>query len=1068
VKISCCRPSCGRVTLAGVIYSFDSFELDTETFELREAGEAMPIQRKVFDVLRYLVEHRTRVVGKEELLEAVWPKEFVVDSAVHRVISHLRRALRQDGRDTPIETVHGRGYRFRADVQDCARQRVAVGPEAATVAAPALRAPASPDEPAVLAEPLEVEPFVGREDLLAELAQGLHDASRKSGRMYLLTGESGVGKTHVVEMFVREAQQKGAVLWKARCSDFEGVPAFWPWIQLLRICLKELPAGSPLEQRVQRLLAELVPEVGGPARVILSGPEAAGARFLLLDELSQFFIDMCSVDRQGRGGAAAQPTVHVLWLDDLTPEDADSFRVLHLLSAAIDAIPLVVVATMRTLSPAHGRALGVDAIPEAMHRIPLEGLTEHELFEYVSRTTPLANASLLASWLLQKTGGNPLFVREMLRYLAGSLGEQIVTLESLDELPLPAAVHEIVGRRLAALPPEVRQLLELAAVLGETFALPPLQRAAEIESASLLQILDDAVRLGLLRRELASRGYGFVHGVIRDALYQGLDSNDAAQLHLQVAQALEAHAVDGVDLSELAYHFYRSLPYGSPKQAQRYAVQAARAAGRATSYVEAARFMGWALEAQSFDREFDPHKRCRFLLSAGMSEHAAGNELAARSHVTDLVELAARYGYGDLLAVAAMILRPMSVAMRPQPDPLARRALEAALHYLPESHATLRSRVMSLLSWLPPYAHDRTKRLEMSSQARLLADPRDPRSEFDSLFARHLALSAPEDLHDARKLTTELLELCRTDPASISALEAHFFSYHTYMRCGELSSALRELESFGALSHEWRFPSSIWIYDRLCLQHSFYNADFDRTVSGLKELYERSERNELGFGSNFLHLFRSHLEREYGDRSELDWIPREDGAGFAVKTPAQHARSIREAAEAGRLAFARSELARMGRSGFRDLPRDGVFLATLAELSLAAIALDAREHAERLLDLLQPFSDQYALDEHAFSWGAVAYYVGQLAASAGQLGTAAEQLEHAMVLNARLGHRPQEVRTRLALGTVLLRHTDRRARDRGVGLLRGVHLASRELGLEATRRQIELALFKIGPLGDTA
>lgn len=103
---------------SGPCYRFGEFELDCSAFRLMCAGEPQEIGPKVFDVLRYLVEHPIRLVSKHELLDALWPNQCVEEAAVPWAISHARRALRQRGtRKTPIETVYGRGYRFTAAVE---------------------------------------------------------------------------------------------------------------------------------------------------------------------------------------------------------------------------------------------------------------------------------------------------------------------------------------------------------------------------------------------------------------------------------------------------------------------------------------------------------------------------------------------------------------------------------------------------------------------------------------------------------------------------------------------------------------------------------------------------------------------------------------------------------------------------------------------------------------------------------------------------------------------------------------------------------------------------------------
>ena len=107
--------------LRRVRYRFAEFDLDARTYTLTRAGHVLALQPKVFDVLRFLIEHRDRVVTKDELLDAVWPNEHGSESAVVWSISHARRALGQDrGQKQPIETVHGRGYRFTARVEPIA------------------------------------------------------------------------------------------------------------------------------------------------------------------------------------------------------------------------------------------------------------------------------------------------------------------------------------------------------------------------------------------------------------------------------------------------------------------------------------------------------------------------------------------------------------------------------------------------------------------------------------------------------------------------------------------------------------------------------------------------------------------------------------------------------------------------------------------------------------------------------------------------------------------------------------------------------------------------------------
>jgi class 3 adenylate cyclase/DNA-binding winged helix-turn-helix (wHTH) protein len=100
-------------------YVFGGYSLDTQCYELRRAGELIPLGPQVFNVLAYLVAYRDRVVSRDELFARLWPDQFVTDDALERCIRAARRAL-EDRPEAPryITTTRGRGYRFIAPVQE--------------------------------------------------------------------------------------------------------------------------------------------------------------------------------------------------------------------------------------------------------------------------------------------------------------------------------------------------------------------------------------------------------------------------------------------------------------------------------------------------------------------------------------------------------------------------------------------------------------------------------------------------------------------------------------------------------------------------------------------------------------------------------------------------------------------------------------------------------------------------------------------------------------------------------------------------------------------------------------
>jgi DNA-binding winged helix-turn-helix (wHTH) protein len=102
---------------SAMIYQFSAFEIDEEKRELRLNGREIALQPRVFDLLLYLVRNRDRVVGKEELLDALWADVIVGDAALQRGISLARSALQQGGADSAIRTYARHGYRFCAEIR---------------------------------------------------------------------------------------------------------------------------------------------------------------------------------------------------------------------------------------------------------------------------------------------------------------------------------------------------------------------------------------------------------------------------------------------------------------------------------------------------------------------------------------------------------------------------------------------------------------------------------------------------------------------------------------------------------------------------------------------------------------------------------------------------------------------------------------------------------------------------------------------------------------------------------------------------------------------------------------
>src|SRR5918912_2366360 len=111
-----------------MLYVFGDYALDTQLYELRHTGQPCKLEPRVFNVLAYLLQHRDRVVTKDELLEQLWPGRFVSEAALTSRLMAARRAIGDRGREQRlIQTLHGRGYRFIAPVAERITGRVPPG-----------------------------------------------------------------------------------------------------------------------------------------------------------------------------------------------------------------------------------------------------------------------------------------------------------------------------------------------------------------------------------------------------------------------------------------------------------------------------------------------------------------------------------------------------------------------------------------------------------------------------------------------------------------------------------------------------------------------------------------------------------------------------------------------------------------------------------------------------------------------------------------------------------------------------------------------------------------------------
>ena len=536
------------------VFAFGSFEADEALRELRREGRPVEIQPTPLRLLMYLLQNRERVIPKDELLDRVWSDTTVSDGVLFTALKEIRRALGDDGsRQRVIQTLRGRGYRLIAPVEE----RLAV--EAVATRSTQRGAPE----------------FVGRGPILDQLDAALEDALAGRGRIVLLAGEAGIGKTRTAEEFAAGAHARGVPVHSAWCREEKGAPPYWPWVQILRGLVDGLDADalrSKLGSGAARI-SRIVPEIRERLPDLPEAPTEADpeeARFRLFDAIAGFLT------------RASEREMRILIIDDLHWAGGSSLQLLEFLAHEIGATRILLLGTYRDVEVDRDHPLAGSLAELARHdvcvRIPLEGLQHEEVRELVQRLAGSDPSEDLVAEVLERTDGNPFFIRELLSLLSERHAEGVPVDAASRAREVPAGVRAVIRGRLQKLPPTCDEALEIASAIGREFAVEILEAASGVGSESVAKALDEAHRAGLVE-EAPTGGYRFIHALTQEAVYVELGAYRRAQIHGRVGEALEwLHAADpDPHVAELAHHFSSA---GNLEKAVGYATRAGHRAMR--------------------------------------------------------------------------------------------------------------------------------------------------------------------------------------------------------------------------------------------------------------------------------------------------------------------------------------------------------------------------------------------------------------------------------------------------------------------------------------------------------
>ena len=869
--------------------------------------------------------------------------------------------------------------------------------------------------------------FVGRDAELHQLHDAFDNVLSGEGSLAVVVGEPGIGKSSLCDRLSTHVALRGGVTLTGHCYEEGSVSLpYLPFVEVLRAHVKS--------QDPDALRSQLGSGASALARIVVEIRELLGVnpRPPVDPEEDRYHL-MQSVASALRNAADVRPLLIVI--EDLHNADKGTLDMLTHVARNLSGARLLVVGTYRDVEVQRGHPLS-EALTELRRvspvtRISLRGLDVNQVQQMMSSIAVQEVSPGLADALHRQTEGNPLFVQEVVRYLAeeGTLSpdDKQVTGQVSLSIHIPEGLRDVIGKRLDRVSPECNRVLRTAAVIGQTFRLDLLQRVAEVPEDELFASLEEAKSVAVVEEHLAVGAvttFSFNHALFRQTLYEENFAPRRIRLHQLIGSAIEQVHANRLEehAGELAEHFANSSDPRDLEKALRYAEMAAKGAVAVYAYMEAVRLTEHALEVQEVLDPEDKAKRCSLFLALGAGLMPAGwprrtfeviapqalslaealddRRLASAACQLALTALT-RYGSGTMLGTSEY--RQWAERADSYASPGTKERIHADFALSAVRYAQERREE----SW------DLARRA--LKQARQLENP-------ETLFLAALAVlgkpQAPHRQDEQMRLMKEFSDQSRDGVSARTVRSVLLISGYAHLAMGERDRAeglWGELEELADRTHD---------ADLLLLSLSvqpmvaMLDGHLERAVECGADLYASAK--ELGspvLGRQFADeaTFRPLLYLGRAEEAMASLTRACDMAGVQPDWEVSLQRVLC-LAHLDRRAEARNELGELlQQRNIGPEPDDtpATFLATLLEASVLTGDRDAAEIlASRLSDLARFAGDSSYLTS-------IARHLGGAAALLGKLDEARDLYALATELTRRIRNRPETALTRLQIAELL-------------------------------------------------
>lgn len=535
--------------------------------------------------------------------------------------------------------------------------------------------------------------LVGRSAEIGRLDRAIRALRSGEGHVLMLAGEPGIGKSTLARIVAGKAREQSLPVYWGFSWEAGGAPAYWPWTQLLSSLVTELKPPAELTTKMQQLL----PETAGTTPVTQLRPDQA--RFQLLESVRRLLDDI------------SRKTPFVLILEDLHAADSDSLQLLHYVARHVSGMPVLIIGTYRDVE---ARAM---AAADPLWRtcrdaevMMLPRLAEQDVRDYLAARNAPAAADEDVLKLLATTDGNPLFLTELVGYLAH---------EDPSSIRLPENIQQVIRQQIARLPKTTAALIAEAAALGREFDLESLAAVSSNSKTDIDAGIAASIQAALIRKTEDGH-YRFSHALHRDVLYQDLGEAHRSSLHVKYSELLREKIDRGEEdrWTELAKHLsdagskYRDAAIAAWRHAAKRAIQR-------LAFDDAVASLNKAVTAFGDGPKYLPADRCELLLEYASAELLTGATANGHEHCRDAFEIARTLEDPVLMSRAALTWGSAIVVATVNAELVA--ALQGSLAAIPQTNTALRSQVLARLAGAMQPSLNPAEPMDMAREAISLA-----------------------------------------------------------------------------------------------------------------------------------------------------------------------------------------------------------------------------------------------------------------------------------------------------------------------------------------------------------